>query len=46
MFENVERIIMGAHKKIDRVAQELSDLRYEVRTPMPMYGPEIPDIDD
>ncbi len=46
MFEKVEKIIMAAHKKIDRVSQELSDLRYEVRNPWPMYGPEVPDRDD
>lgn len=46
MFEKVEKIIMAAHKKIDRVSSELCDLRYEVRNPEPMYGPEIPDVDD
>ena len=46
MFEKVEKIIMAAHKKIDRVSTELSDLRYEVRNPVPMYGPEIEDPED
>ena len=43
MFEKVEKIIMAAHKKIDRVSQELSDLRYEIRNPCPWYGEMLDD---
>lgn len=43
MFEKVEKVIMSAHKKIDRLSTELFDLRYEVRSyrNRPMYAEDL-----
>lgn len=44
MFEKVEKVIMSAHKKINQLSTELSELRYEVRSyrNRPIYAADLP----